>query len=189
MFKIQKRLKEKVKDLVTIIPIASGFNVKDLISHLDENDRKELNIKEQDGSTGVWEDSKNGLYFIKEHSLNVIYNSDIALVVEGTATLETALLKTPFAAIYNPGFLLTVIGKRIVKLPYVSLDSIVLGKKIHEEFIKYFTIDEVSDELYNLLTVTSYRNKMKKDFDELDSLLKQDGVDILGSIKEIVYKK
>jgi lipid-A-disaccharide synthase len=61
---------------------------------------------------------------------------DAALVASGTATLETAILGTPFAILYRVHPLTYQIGKRLVKLPYIGLVNVVAGRKVVPEFIQ-----------------------------------------------------
>lgn len=61
---------------------------------------------------------------------------DLGLVASGTATLETALLKTPFLILYRVNPLSYQIGKRLVKLPYIGLANVVAGRKVVPEFIQ-----------------------------------------------------
>jgi lipid-A-disaccharide synthase len=61
---------------------------------------------------------------------------DLALVASGTATLETALLGTPFMILYRVNPLSYQIGKRLVKLKYIGLANVVAGKKVVPEFIQ-----------------------------------------------------
>ncbi|HJU83428.1 MAG TPA: lipid-A-disaccharide synthase [Holophagaceae bacterium] len=59
-----------------------------------------------------------------------------ALVASGTATLETALLGTPFAIVYRLNGLTYQMAKRLVKLPRVGLANIVAGREVAPELIQ-----------------------------------------------------
>ncbi|MCD6320246.1 MAG: lipid-A-disaccharide synthase, partial [Candidatus Desulfofervidaceae bacterium] len=58
------------------------------------------------------------------------------LVASGTATLETAILLKPFVIIYRLSPLSYILGKMLVKVPYIGLVNWVAGKKIIPEFIQ-----------------------------------------------------
>ncbi len=62
--------------------------------------------------------------------------ADAALVASGTATLETALLGTPFAIVYRLNALTYGLAKRLVKLPHVGLANIVAGREVAPELIQ-----------------------------------------------------
>lgn len=66
--------------------------------------------------------------------------ADAALVASGTATLETALLGTPFAIVYKLNALTAFAAKRLVKLPKVGLANIVAGREVAPELLQ----DEVN---------------------------------------------
>jgi lipid-A-disaccharide synthase len=59
-----------------------------------------------------------------------------ALVASGTATLETALLGTPFAVVYRFHPFTYLVGKMVVKIPYFSLPNIVAGREVVKELVQ-----------------------------------------------------
>jgi lipid-A-disaccharide synthase len=62
---------------------------------------------------------------------------DLALVVSGTATLETALLAKPMVIIYKVAPLTYTIGRMLVDVESIGLANIVAGKKIVPELIQH----------------------------------------------------
>jgi lipid-A-disaccharide synthase len=62
--------------------------------------------------------------------------ADAALVCSGTATLETALLGTPFAVFYRLNPLEYLLAKRFVKIPHFALANVVAGRKVVTELIQ-----------------------------------------------------
>jgi lipid-A-disaccharide synthase len=75
-----------------------------------------------------------------------------AIVASGTATLEAACFEIPFAIVYRVSPLSYAIGKRVVKIPYISLANIVAGEGIVKEFIQdKVTIDNLRPEMEHLL--------------------------------------
>jgi lipid-A-disaccharide synthase len=63
-----------------------------------------------------------------------------ALVCSGTATLETALLGTPFAIIYKLNPIEHFLAKRFVKIPHFGLANVVAGAEVAPELLQ----DEVN---------------------------------------------
>ncbi len=59
-----------------------------------------------------------------------------ALVTSGTATLETALAEIPMVVIYKINQLSYMVGKRVIKVPFVSLVNLIAGKEIVPELIQ-----------------------------------------------------
>jgi lipid-A-disaccharide synthase len=62
--------------------------------------------------------------------------ADAALVASGTATLETALLGTPFAIVYKLNPLTYQVAKRIVKVPHFGLANVVARREVAPELLQ-----------------------------------------------------
>ena len=62
--------------------------------------------------------------------------ADAALVCSGTATLETALLGTPFAIIYKLNPIEYFAAKRFVKIPHFGLANVVAGAEVAPELLQ-----------------------------------------------------
>jgi lipid-A-disaccharide synthase len=66
----------------------------------------------------------------------LIASADLAFVASGTATLETALCGTPMVVVYRTSAATFAIGKRLVKVPWISLVNIVAGEGVVPELIQ-----------------------------------------------------
>jgi len=66
----------------------------------------------------------------------IVTGSDALLVTSGTATLEAALLGTPLAVLYRAAPLTWFLGRRLVKIPRISLVNIVAGEDLAAEFLQ-----------------------------------------------------
>lgn len=71
-----------------------------------------------------------------DRTYDVLRIAQAAIVTSGTATLETALLKTPQIVCYKASPLSFAIAKRIVKLPFVSLVNLIAGRLLVQELIQ-----------------------------------------------------
>lgn len=106
--------------------------------------------------------------------------SDFAFICSGTATLEAAIIGTPFVLAYKAKKIDYFIGSRVVKLSHVGLANIIMdfeGKPpVHQEFLQ----DDVS--AANLLN--AYQTFDKASFSTNAKALK----DILqhGSVDQII---
>jgi lipid-A-disaccharide synthase len=65
-----------------------------------------------------------------------IADSHLALCASGTATLEVGLLGTPLLVLYRLKAVTYLLAKVLVRLPYVSLVNLVLGKRAVPEMIQ-----------------------------------------------------
>lgn len=63
-------------------------------------------------------------------------HADAALVASGTATLETALLGTPFAIVYKLNALTYQLARRIVKVPFFGLANVVARREVAPELLQ-----------------------------------------------------
>ena len=109
-----------------------------------------------------------------------LYESDFAFVCSGTATLEAALIGTPFVLAYKAKAIDVFIARKFVKIKHAGLANIMfdfMGKEpLHEEFIQEFATAE------NLLRAykSCDRQKFLKGCDELRAYL------VHGSSKNVV---
>jgi len=66
----------------------------------------------------------------------LIASADLAFVASGTATLETALCGTPMIVVYRTSAASYAIGKRLIRVRWISLVNIVAGEAIVPELIQ-----------------------------------------------------
>jgi lipid-A-disaccharide synthase len=76
------------------------------------------------------------IHVISGDNYNAIYYSHAGIVASGTATFESAVLGTPFLIIYKTSFLNYLILKPQIKVPYIGIVNIIMGKEIIPEFIQ-----------------------------------------------------
>jgi len=108
---------------------------------------------------------------------NSLSQSDFAFVCSGTATLEAAIIGTPFVLAYKAKKIDYFIGSRFIKLSHVGLANIIMDFENKSEVHKEFLQDDVTVE--NLLM--TYKNFDKESFDkkaqELKKILRHGSVD------------
>jgi len=78
----------------------------------------------------------NHVKIVVDATYNLLEHAHAALVTSGTATLETALYEVPQVVCYRGNFFSYIIGKMLVKVPFISLVNLVLEKKAVEELIQ-----------------------------------------------------
>lgn len=74
---------------------------------------------------------------VDEYRYNVRAAMDFCLCKSGTSTLETAFLGCPMVVVYRVDTLSWLIGKMLVKVPYVGLVNVVGGEQIVPECIQH----------------------------------------------------
>jgi lipid-A-disaccharide synthase len=112
------------------------------------------------------------------HSHEALAAADLALVASGTATLETALFKTPMVITYRQSPLTWALMRSMFYLPYVGLPNVLAGEKLVPELIQ----DEanpaaLAGALLTLLRDTAAQRRQIERFREFHHLLKRDADD------------
>jgi lipid-A-disaccharide synthase len=70
------------------------------------------------------------------HSHEALEAADLALVASGTATLETALFKTPMVIAYRQAPITWALMRTMIYLPYVGMPNILAGEKLVPEYLQ-----------------------------------------------------
>lgn len=73
---------------------------------------------------------------VEADRFRAIADSHLALCASGTATLEVGLLGTPMLVAYRLGAWTYLLGRLLVRLPYISLVNLVLGRPAVPELIQ-----------------------------------------------------
>jgi lipid-A-disaccharide synthase len=73
---------------------------------------------------------------IYSKTYDLLNNSYASLVTSGTATLETALFKVPQVVCYKGSAISYQIGKRLIKVDYISLVNLILNEEVVKELIQ-----------------------------------------------------
>lgn len=77
-----------------------------------------------------------GLPLITDAAYDLLAYAEAALVTSGTATLETALLNVPQVVCYRTSALTYEVGKRLLRVPFISLVNLVAGREVVKELIQ-----------------------------------------------------
>ncbi len=100
---------------------------------------------------------------IEHATYDVMAYADSAIVTSGTATLETGWFGTPMMVVYRTSPITFMIGRALVRVPYIGLVNIVAGKKIVPEFVQHDMVeDNLVREATRQLTDKAYAEEMRK---------------------------
>lgn len=120
----------------------------------------------------------------------VLAMAEAAIVTSGTATLETALMRTPELVLYRVPRLYEVLRPYVLKIPYVSLVNINLGREAVRELVTAkLDMDVVRGAVAAILEGGAERERMLRDFDELGAMIGGEGAsrraarDMVNSLK------
>lgn len=102
-------------------------------------------------------------------TLELLRIASAALVTSGTATLETALLGTPQVVCYKTAPVSYLIARMLVRIKYISLVNLILGKPCVEELIQEkCTAASITGSLSRILADPALRRRISADYLELD---------------------
>jgi len=105
---------------------------------------------------------------VGEDIYDAISLADAAIVASGTATLETALLGVPMVVIYKISGLSYAIGKRFIKVDYISLVNLIAGRAVVPELIQHDANPaRIAAEVKELIVNKKVKQGMRKAFTAL----------------------
>jgi lipid-A-disaccharide synthase len=103
--------------------------------------------------------------------------ADLLLVTSGTATLEAALLGTPMIVGYRPSWTTELMGRLLVRIPWISLANITVGRAVVPELIgAEATGERFAAEALRLLGDPAALAAQRSAFAELSGTLGSGGV-------------
>jgi lipid-A-disaccharide synthase len=98
----------------------------------------------------------------------VMAASDLILVASGTATLEAAIIGTPMVIVYRLALISWLLGRLLIKVPYIGMVNLVAGKSVVPELIQFeATPERVADEARALLESPERRRRMQEQLNEV----------------------
>ena len=104
---------------------------------------------------------------------DALASSRAAIVASGTATVEAAVIGTPFVMIYRVSAMTYALGKRLVNVPFYGMVNLIAGREIVPEFIQHeFTAERVASELRQLIADGTRREQMIADLAEVRAKLR-----------------
>ena len=120
-------------------------------------------------------------YFLNKKNVFIITNENIyktidmckiAVAASGTITLQIALKKIPMCVFYKISSSTFFIIKFLVKIKFISLVNIVLGKKIVEEFVQNdASVSNIQNEIEKINFDSDYRQSLIKNISNIEKVL------------------
>ncbi|HEY6763272.1 MAG TPA: lipid-A-disaccharide synthase [Candidatus Sulfotelmatobacter sp.] len=111
--------------------------------------------------------------FLVEGALPALHHSRAGIIASGTATVEAALMSTPFVMVYRVSRLTYVLGKSQVRVPHFAMVNLIAGEKVVPELIQdQFTAKNVAAELNKILSDGPDRDNMLQGFIKMKDKLR-----------------
>jgi lipid-A-disaccharide synthase len=106
-------------------------------------------------------------------SLPALSHSRAAIVASGTATVEAAMIRTPFVMVYRVSPVTYLLGKPRVKVPYFAMVNLIAGEQVVPELVQQdFTASNVVTRLREILPDGAARSRMMEGFTHVKAKLR-----------------
>jgi lipid-A-disaccharide synthase len=94
-------------------------------------------------------------------TLPALAQSRAGIIASGTATVEAAMMETPFVMVYRVSPLTYRVGRPRVKVPYFAMVNLIAGEEVVPELVQQdFTAEKVVTKLNEIIAEGPTRNKM-----------------------------
>jgi lipid-A-disaccharide synthase len=94
-------------------------------------------------------------------ALPALHHSRAGIVASGTATVEAAMMNTPFVMVYRVSPLTYLLGKPRVKVPRFAMVNLIAGKEVVPELVQRdFTPENVVSRLKKIIVDGAERDRM-----------------------------
>jgi lipid-A-disaccharide synthase len=104
--------------------------------------------------------TKAGIVLVPE-SLPALWHSRAGIIASGTATVEAAMMRTPFVMVYRVSPLTYMLGKPRVKVPYFAMVNLIAGERVVPELVQAdFTPENVVAQIKEILPDGASRARM-----------------------------
>jgi len=118
--------------------------------------------------------SLRGNIHLVPEALPALFHSRAAIVASGTATVEAALMGTPFVMVYRVSRVTYALGKPRVKVPYFAMVNLIAGEEVVPELVQHkFTVENVVRELNRIIPDGEPRARMIERLAAVKARLKQ----------------
>ncbi len=94
-------------------------------------------------------------------SLPALFHSRAGIIASGTATVEAAMMRTPFVMVYRVSPLTYLLGKPRVKVPRFAMVNLIAGEEVVPELVQHdFTAGKVVAQVKEILPDGPARDRM-----------------------------
>jgi len=105
-------------------------------------------------------------------ALPALYHSRAGIIASGTATVEAAMMNTPFVVVYRVSPLTYLLGKPRVKVPRFAMVNLIAGDEVVPELVQHdFTATRVAACLKEILTDGPARERMLEELAQVKAKL------------------
>jgi len=116
---------------------------------------------------------RRNIHLVPE-ALPALYHSRAGIVASGTATVEAAIMGTPFVMVYRVSRLTYALGKPRVKVPYFAMVNLIAEEEVVPELVQHkFTVENIVTEMNKIIPDGELRSRMMRRLAAVKARLKQ----------------
>jgi len=118
--------------------------------------------------------SLQGKIHLVAEALPALFHSHAGIVASGTATVEAAIMGTPFVMVYRVSRLTYALGRPRVKVPYFAMVNLIAEEEVVPELVQQkFTVENVVAEMNKIIPEGEPRARMMRRLAAVKARLKQ----------------
>ena len=122
--------------------------------------------------------SRLRVHFVDD-ALPALYHSRGGIIASGTATVEAAMMGTPFVMVYRVSRLTYLLGKPRIKVSHFAMVNLIAGEEIVPELVQQnFTAEKVVAHLNEVLPYGPARDKMTEGFARVKTRLRGENLGV-----------
>ena len=107
-------------------------------------------------------------------SLPALHHSRAGIIASGTATVEAAIMGTPFVMVYRVSPLTYLLGKPRIKVPHFAMVNLIAGEEVVPELVQHeFTAGNIFAELRKIIPDGDPRTRMLQGLASVKARLKK----------------
>jgi lipid-A-disaccharide synthase len=128
---------------------------------------------------------------IEGSTWDTLAHADLAVAASGTVTIEAALLGVPMVTFYRVNALSWILGRWLVRAPFLSMVNLIAGRRVVPELIQSeMTAERIAAEAERLLESEEARSAMRRDLAEVAAKLasERDPMETAAEKIEKVYE-
>jgi len=157
------------EDYEFILPIAPTLDSGLLHSLVESHPSK--TAKGGAASDGTM--AKKKQVYLVHDSLPALAHSRAGIIASGTATVEAAIMETPFVMVYRVTPLTYLLGRSTVKVPHFAMVNLIAGREVVRELVQQdFTAERVVAEINRIAPDGKERETMLMGLREVGTLFR-----------------
>jgi len=139
-----------------------------------------------------WERARRlSIQVIEGSTWDTLAHAELAVAASGTVTIEAALLGVPMVTFYRVNALSWILGRWLVRAPFLSMVNLIAGRRVVPELIQSeMTAERIAGEAEKLLESEEARSAMRRDLADVAAKLAsdRDPMEIAAEKIEKVYE-